>query len=92
MTKADFVNNVAKRSGFSLEDAKKLLTAFEDEVKELGKNGDSLTLPGFLTFKSHVNVGRQRRNPKTGETFMSPDKKILKVKAGKALADHVAGY
>lgn len=65
MTKADFVNNVAKRAGFSLEDAKKLLAAFEDEVKELGKNGDSLTLPGFLTFK---------------------------VKAGKALADHVAGY
>lgn len=91
MTKADFVSNTAKIAGVSVEVAKRMLDAIEDEVKALGKRGDSLTLPGFLSFKSSLQAGRDRRNPRTGEQFRSQDKQVIKIKAGKKLSDHVAG-
>ena len=91
MTKAEFVADLAKRSGLTQDQVKNLLTAQENALRELGQRGDSLTLPGFLTFKTVEQPARERRNPFNGETFTAPAKRVMSIKAGKAFKDAVAG-
>jgi DNA-binding protein HU-beta len=65
------------------------LEAFTGAVgKELKKNG-KLGLVGFGTFSVVKRKAREGRNPQTGKKIKIAAKKVVKFKAGKALADKV---
>ena len=51
--------------------------------------GDKVTLIGFGTFFVTERAARKCRNPQTGKTIRVPAKKVIKLKAGKKLADAV---
>jgi DNA-binding protein HU-beta len=89
MTKADLVNVMATDAGISKAAAAKALESYITAVaKELKKNG-KLGLVGFGTFAVIKRKAREGRNPQTGKTIKIPAKKVVKFKAGKALADKV---
>jgi DNA-binding protein HU-beta len=89
MTKAELIGVIAGGAGITKAAAAKALEAYVDTVaKELKKNG-KLGLVGFGTFAVVKRKAREGRNPQTGKTIKIPAKKVVKFKAGKALADKV---
>lgn len=89
MTKADLIDVLAADAGISKAAATKVLGCFMTSVaKELKKSG-KLSLVGFGTFSVSKRKAREGRNPQTGKTIKIPAKKVVKFKAGKALADKV---
>jgi DNA-binding protein HU-beta len=89
MTKADLVSAMADGATISKAAAAKALESYIATVaKELKKNG-KLGLVGFGTFSVIKRKAREGRNPQTGKTIKIPAKKVVKFKAGKALADKV---
>lgn len=89
MTKAELVNAMADGAGISKAAAVKALESYIGAVaKELKKSG-KLGLVGFGTFSVVKRKAREGRNPQTGKTIKIPAKKVVKFKAGKALADKV---
>jgi DNA-binding protein HU-beta len=89
MTKAELVSAMADGAEISKAAATKALEAYIGAVaKELKKSG-KLGLVGFGTFSVIKRKAREGRNPQTGKTIKIPAKKVVKFKAGKALADKV---
>jgi nucleoid DNA-binding protein len=83
MTKADIVDLIADRTGFTAKDAKIVVEHFIDEIKNCLKEGDHLEIRGFGTFKAHHYKARKARNPKTGEEVMVPNKRKAAFKPSK---------
>jgi DNA-binding protein HU-beta len=89
MTKAELIAVMADEAGVTKAAAAKALEAYTVAVaKELKKSG-KLGLVGFGTFSVVKRKAREGRNPQTGKTIKIAAKKVVKFKAGKALADKV---
>lgn len=54
------------------------------------RRGDDVEIHGFGSFKRAVRAPRTGRNPRTGESYTSASRKVVKFKAAKALSDAVA--
>ena len=89
MTKAELITAMAEGAVVTKAAAGKALEAYTAAVaKELKKSG-RLGLVGFGTFSVVKRKAREGRNPQTGKTIKIAAKKVIKFKAGKALADKV---
>lgn len=89
MTKAELIGVMAQEADITKAAASDALDAFLGTIaKELKKAG-KLGLVGFGTFSVVKRKARQGRNPQTGKAMKIPAKKVVKFKAGKALADKV---
>ena len=64
MTKQEFVDRVATKSGLSKRDAGKAVDAFLDSVTEALKRGDSVSFTGFGKFSTAHRAARQGVNPR----------------------------
>ena len=71
MTKQEFVDQVADKSGLSKRDAAKAVDAFLDSVTETLKSGDSVTFTGFGKFSPQRVRARRASIPATGEKVRS---------------------
>lgn len=89
MKKADFIRTLAERTGETI----KKTTEFVDAALALSTDalvdGKDITFTGLFSVKVAETPARERRNPATGESFMAPAKKVVKVKIGKSLKDTV---
>ncbi|MBU4371636.1 MAG: HU family DNA-binding protein [Proteobacteria bacterium] len=89
MTKAELIAVMAEGAAVTKAAAAKALEGFTAAVgKELKKSG-KLGLVGFGTFSVVKRKARDGRNPQTGKKIKIAAKKVVKFKAGKALADKV---
>jgi len=89
MTKAELIAAMAAEADVTKAAAAQALEAFTGAVgKELKKNG-KLGLVGFGTFSVVKRKAREGRNPQTGKKIKIAAKKVVKFKAGEALADKV---
>jgi DNA-binding protein HU-beta len=89
MTKAELIAVMAEGAAVTKATAAKTLEGFTAAVaKELKKSG-KLGLVGFGTFSVVKRKAREGRNPQTGKKIKIAAKKVVKFKAGKALADKV---
>lgn len=89
MTKAELIAVMADEAGVTKAAAAKALESYVSTVaKELKRNG-KLGLVGFGTFSVLKRKAREGRNPQTGKAIKIPAKKVVKFKAGKALAEKV---
>lgn len=86
MNKTDFIGAVAKKAGLSKVDAKKSVDAFIKTVEGAVKKGDKVALLGFGTFSVVKRAARKGVNPKTKKAINIPARKVVKFKAGAALA------
>ena len=91
MTKQDFIQKVATKSGLSARDAGKAVDAFMETVTETLKAGDTVNFTGFGKFSPSARAARQGVNPRTGERITIPGGKVPRFSAGSALKSKVKG-
>jgi DNA-binding protein HU-beta len=86
VTKAEFIDKVADRSGLSKKDAAAAVDAFLDAVEDALKNGDTVTFTGFGKFTTQHRAARTGVNPRNpGEKVHIPAATVPKFSAGSAL-------
>lgn len=91
VTKSEFVDRVASKSGLSKRDAGKAVDAFLDSVQETLVQGDSVTFTGFGKFSAQHRNERQGVNPRTGERVTIGAARVPKFSAGSQLKGAVKG-
>ena len=89
MTKKDFIEKYAAKTGVSKKAAGEYVEAFLETVEEALMGDASVQFVGWGTFEVKATAARQGRNPKTGEAIDIPAKKAVKFKVGKKLQDKV---
>ena len=87
MTKADLIDEVAKKSDLSKKDAEVIVQVVLDSIVDSLKFGGKVELRGFGSFRLRERAARQGRNPKTGEKVFVPAKKVPYFKPGKDLKE-----
>ncbi|MBR0400114.1 MAG: HU family DNA-binding protein [Mogibacterium sp.] len=80
MTKAEFVEKFAEKTGFSKKDAAAAVDAYHAVVADAMKAGDKVVIPGVLKVEVTERAARTGRNPRTGEEMEIPAKKSIKAK------------
>ncbi len=85
MTKADVVEMIAEKTGFTIKDVKLVVEHFLDEVKVCLTDGQHLEIRGFGTFKVKNHKSRKARNPRTNEEVHVPSRKKAIFKVSKEL-------
>ena len=91
MTKQDFVNQIAQRSGLSNRDASKAVDAFLETITDTLKLRDTVNFTGFGKFSTSDRAARQGVNPRTGEKVQIAAATVPKFSAGSALKTAVRG-
>ena len=85
MTKAEFTDKVASKSGLSKRDATKAVDAFLDSITEALKGGEQVSFTGFGKFSPQQRKERQGVNPRTGQKVTIPAARVPKFSAGSQL-------
>jgi DNA-binding protein HU-beta len=91
MNKDDLIRSVAEQMQTTKASASQAVGAIFDAITESLKNGDSLTLIGFGSFKVTKRAARNGRNPRTGEPLSIPAATVPSFAPGKVLRDAVNG-
>jgi len=89
MNKAELVEEVSDKTGITKKQARNVIDAITDTVKETLSKGERITLVDFGTFHVMKRKAREGRNPRTGKKLQIPAKKVPKFKAGKKLREAV---
>ena len=87
MNKTQLIDAVADGTGMSKAVAEKMLDVAIDTITRALKDGDSVTIVGFGTFRASERAARSGRNPRTGEAIAIKAARIPKFSAGKAFKD-----
>jgi DNA-binding protein HU-beta len=90
MTKAELVEKVAHKTGFTKKDSGKAVDALFKAIAESLAKGEKVSLVGFGTFSVRSRGKRKGRNPQTGKEITIPARKVPVFKAGKPLKEGVA--
>jgi DNA-binding protein HU-beta len=89
MNKSELIDAIAKDAGLTKVDAGKALNAMTDAITAALKQGDTVTLIGFGTFKVSKRAARTGRNPSTGAEIQIKASNAPGFSAGKALKEAV---
>lgn len=89
MNKSELIEQMATTADISKAAAEKALDGALGAITQALKQGDSVTLVGFGTFKVSKRAARTGRNPRTGEAIEIAAASVPKFSAGKALKDAV---
>ena len=90
MTKADLVEMLFNRMGMNKRDAKVMVDAFFDEIREALDKGRTVKLSGFGNFQLRDKAQRPGRNPKTGEEIAITARRVVTFHASQKLKEAVA--
>ncbi len=85
MTKAEIVELIAEKTGFTAKDVKVVVEQCISEIKNCLVEDKHLEIRGFGTFKVKNHRARKARNPKTNEEVMVPSRKKAVFKVSKEL-------
>ena len=92
MTKQEFVDQVASKSGLSRRDATKAVDAFLESVTEALRSGDSVSFTGFGKFSTAHRGAREGVNSRSpGEKVSIAAANVPKFSAGSSLKAAVKG-
>ena len=89
MTKQEFVDEVAQRSGLSRRDANKAVEAFLESIQDALKSGDTVNFTGFGKFSTADRAARTGVNPRTGERVNIAASRVPRFSAGSSLKSAV---
>jgi DNA-binding protein HU-beta len=85
VTKADFVDRLAAKSGITKKDAAGVVDAFVEVITEALKNGEDVQFTGFGKFYVQAREAREGINPQTKAKITIPASNVPKFSAGVAL-------
>jgi DNA-binding protein HU-beta len=91
VTKAEFVDQVARESGLPKGDAGKAVDAVLDTISEVLARGGEINFTGFGKFSVADRGARQGVNPQTGERIDIAATRVPRFSAGSALKSAVRG-
>jgi integration host factor subunit alpha len=87
--KADIIDLVHEKIGFSRHESAEVVEATLDMLKEALQKGERVQIVGFGSFLVRPKKERVGRNPKTGEEIVIAPRKVLTFKPSKILRDLV---
>jgi integration host factor subunit alpha len=85
MTKADIINRIYEKVGFSKKDATDVVEAAFEIIKLELEKGEKVKISGFGNFVIHGKRPRKGRNPQTGEEITIIGRKVLTFKPSQTL-------
>jgi DNA-binding protein HU-beta len=92
LTKQEFVNEVANKSGLSSRDAARAVDAFLDAITDTLRNRGEVSFTGFGKFTTQQRAERQGVNPRDpGQKVTIPAATVPKFTAGSQLKQAVKG-
>jgi len=89
MTKQEFIEAIAAKSGLTKADSSRAVEAFIETVTSTLKKGDKVTLTGFGVFSVSKRAARNGRNPRTGEVVKISASNSVKFKTGSKLKEAI---
>lgn len=85
MTKADLVDSIYERVGFSKKESAKIVEMVFDIIKETLEKGEKIKISGFGNFVVRDKRSRIGRNPQTGEEIEISSRRVLTFKPSQVL-------
>ncbi|BEV08610.1 MULTISPECIES: integration host factor subunit alpha [unclassified Methylophilus] len=85
LTKADLADLLFEQVGLNKREAKDMVEAFFEEVRNALEEGDSVKLSGFGNFELRTKSERPGRNPKTGEEIPISARRVVTFHASQKL-------
>ena len=89
MTKSEFIDKVASKSGLSKKDAASAVDAVLDSIQETLQGGGDVAFTGFGKFHVQNRAARTGVNPRTKEKQQIPASRVPKFTAGSSLKSAV---
>ncbi len=83
--KADLVEQVYKKVGFTRQEAVEAVEVIFSEIKKVLARGENVRITRFASFNLRNKKARKARNPKTGEPIEIRSRKVLTFKPSKEL-------
>jgi len=91
MTKADIVERIYERVGFSKKEATEVVESIFELVKKRLEQGEKVKISGFGNFVVNEKRPRKGRNPQTGEEIVISGRRVLTFKARQVLKKTMNG-
>lgn len=85
MTKADIVESVYERVGFSKKEAAQMVEMVFEIMKGNLEQGEKIKISGFGNFMVKEKRARKGRNPQSGEELEISRRRVLTFKPSQAL-------
>ena len=90
MTKSELIEKVVQSHGIlNIKVSEIIVNTVFDSIEEALVSGDKVEIRGFGSFTIRERLGREARNPKSGEVVRIPSKKTPFFKTGKDLKERV---
>src|SRR5678809_576604 len=91
MTKADIIEGVYEKVGFSKKESAEIVELVFDTVKETVERGDKIKISGFGNFQVRQKNARVGRNPQTGKEIEISARRVLTFRPSQVLKTALNG-
>ena len=91
MTKADIIEGVYEKVGFSKKESAEIVELVFDTVKETLERGDKIKISGFGNFLVRHKKTRMGRNPQSGQPIQIPARRVLTFRPSQVLKSALNG-
>jgi integration host factor subunit alpha len=85
MTKADIVERIYEKVGFSKKEATDVVESIFEIIKAHLERGEKIKISGFGNFVLNTKRPRKGRNPQTGEEIIISGRRVLSFKPSPVL-------
>ena len=89
MTKADIIEAIHQKVGYSKKEAADLVELIFDTIKETLSKGEKIKISGFGNFVIRDKKPRTGRNPQTGQAIEISARRVLTFKPSQVLRSEV---
>ena len=79
-TRADLAASVYREIGLPKSESTDLVNAVFNKIETALLSGETVKLSGFGTFSTRIKRERMGRNPKTGESVLIPQRRVINFK------------
>jgi integration host factor subunit alpha len=92
LTKADLAERLYQEVGLNKREAKEMVEAFFEEIRNALSHNEQVKLSGFGNFDLRDKRERPGRNPKTGEEIPITARRVVTFRPGQKLKAKVEAY
>jgi len=89
MTKADLIESIYLKTGFSKKESAEIVETVFDLIKTTLEDGEKIKIAGFGNFVVKEKSTRRGRNPQTGDEIEISARKILTFKPSQVLKNAI---
>jgi integration host factor subunit beta len=89
MTKRELIRKLAQRLDINPKEAKLVVDTILEEIEEALTRGEKVQIRGFGVFSIREHQGFKGKNPRTGEVFFVPPRKVPHFKTAKELKERL---